>query len=221
MQKIGFLGGTFNPIHNGHIRIALEAYEALELDLVHFVPSFMPVHKSSKDVLDFEIRVDLIKHAIQELELDDIFEVSEHESSLESGSYTYYSLQKWQELHKVKPYFIVGIEDFIKLDSWHNGYELPKFSHFIVVKRASLSSKEFEESIVKFWNGDAKKIADNSYEVYGSTISYFETTRLDISATDIRNASIQGKSLCCLVPRVVEEFILLNNEEVTDIWQGE
>ncbi len=219
MKKIGFFGGTFNPIHLGHLRMALEVYEKCELSALHFVPAYVPVHKSTP-ILDFASRIDLIKIAIEEYNLKDKFFISPHESLLSTASYSYFSLQKWQEGNETKPYFIVGLEDFIKLDTWHNAMDLPKLTNFIVVKRAQYTEEDFHNIIKTFWQESAVQIGTHKYLILGSSIEYIETSRLDISSTMIRKAVCENKNTTCLLPQWVDAYIR-RNKNILDCWNEE
>ncbi len=223
MKKIGFFGGTFNPIHLGHIRMALEVYEKTGLDHLHFVPAPIPPHKKITGLLDFEKRVDFLQLSFKEYTLENIFSVSEHENTMQGPSYTYYSVQLWQELYKLTPYFIVGLEDFLQLPTWHNGLEIPEFTNFIVVKRAHYEEKDFHRAVKNYWQNNtqdyvnAKQIDESSYEVMGNTVEYIETSRMDISSTQIRNAMKEKKSVAALLPESVRHYILKHNE-ILDKW---
>ncbi len=220
-KKVGFFGGTFNPVHIGHIRMALEVYEEIGLSHIHFVPAPIPPHKKVKALLDFQTRVDFLNNSFKEYNLDSYFSVSEHENSMQGPSYSFYSVQLWQELYGQTPYFIVGLEDFLQLENWHNGLEIPRYSNFIVVKRAHYKREDFHTAVERFWlkkdkySDYAQKINDASYSIFGNSIEYLETSRLDISSTQIRNAMIEGKNASLLLPENVRKYVLAHDEIIT------
>lgn len=216
MDKIALLGGTFNPIHNGHLRMALEIYEKCSLSQIHFVPSSIPPHKSTQGLLDFDIRVELLKLAFKEYHLEEIFSLSLHEQKMTGSSYTYNSLQAWQEIHKQRPYFIVGLEDFVKLDTWYRWQELPKHTHFIIVKRSSFTNEDFHAKIKEFWGKEAEKQEEDTYLIYTNTIKYIEIPRLDISSTSIRKAMCEGKDARFLLPESVRNYC--THKSIIDVW---
>ncbi len=217
-MKIGFLGGTFNPIHLGHIRMAIEVYGKCALDSIHFVPAYKPVHKDNSNIISFSTRIDIIDIALEECGLKNKFKISRHENLLKTPSYTYFSLEKWKEEHKIKPYFIVGLEDFLRIDTWHNALELPTLAHFIVVKRANYSIKDFHETITNLWKEKAKKTSDTTYLISDSIVEYIETTRLDISSSKIRKNITTNKSTLCLLPLWADAYIR-RNKNILDIWK--
>ncbi len=219
MKKIGFLGGTFNPIHNAHLRIAIEVQEYCKLDTVHFVPVFKPVHKGADNLLPFEVREQILKIAFHQLTLDDIFHISTHESTMDCPCYTYNSLQTWQKIHNVKPYFIIGLEDFVRLDTWHKGLELPKLAHFIVVNRSHLGLAHFHFGVDSLWGSEAEKLSEYTYSLYDSIIEYIETSFLEISSTHIRNSFLASKNVSCLLPSSVQDYIL-RNSDIIKIWEN-
>ncbi len=217
MKKIGFFGGTFNPIHIGHLRIAFEVYEHFSMDSVHFVPAPLPPHKKVVGLLDYHTRAKLIELSFEELGFDN-FLVSDHENFMSGPSYSYESLQIWQKIHECTPYFILGLEDFVQLHTWHKGLELPKFTNFIVVKRAHFSPKEYHETIHNYWGNKTEKLSDSTYALMGNTIEYFETTRLDISSTKIRKLFCTKKNPVGLVTKNVQSHIE-NNANILEKWK--
>ncbi len=210
MKKIGLFGGTFNPIHIAHLRMALEVYQNCKLDEILFVPAYLPPHKSAKGILSLEIRTKLIRLALEEFQLNPIFDISLHEEKMQGASYTYNSLQLWKEENQHTPYFILGLEDFVRLNTWHNWQELPQLTNFIVVKRAHYSIDDFHSTVQKYWPQATKN--KNLYSIHSNTIEYIESSRLDISSTTIRNAFIEKKDARLLLPQSVHSYIKANQE---------
>ncbi len=219
MQRVGFFGGTFNPVHIAHIRMALEVYEMCNLDNLHFVPAPVPPHKQKAGLLDFATRVKLLKLAFDEYNLHDSFFISEHENTMSGPSYTYDSLQVWAELYKTKPYFIVGLEDFVQLHTWKKGLELSKFTNFIVVKRATYTIADFHNIMSSYWEKSLEKISDSKYSVLGSTIEYLETSRIDVSSTQIRNIMKEKRNVSGLLPESVRHYIQ-DNSMIVETWKS-
>ena len=100
MGKTGILGGTFNPVHNGHLRHALEAGEALGLDRVLLSPCAVPPHKAGAGILPFDLRVDMVRAAVDSIPL---LEVDTLEGEMELPSYTWRTLQEWNRRHPLLP----------------------------------------------------------------------------------------------------------------------
>ena len=122
MKKIGVFGGTFDPIHIGHIYIAYEAYKILELDEVIFMPAGNPPHKKWKDITDEIIRYEMVKKAIEPYSF---FSINNYEIEKKGLSFTYETLRYLHESFKeVELYFITGADCLINLNSWKNINEI-------------------------------------------------------------------------------------------------
>lgn len=129
--RVGLLGGTFNPVHAGHIRHALEVGEALNLERVLLTPAAVPPHKAAAGLLPFALRVELARAAARGASR---LGVNTLEGELDGPSYTFVSLRAWRERHPgVTPFFLMGVEDFAALRSWHRGLELPGLARLVVV----------------------------------------------------------------------------------------
>ena len=115
-MKFGIFGGTFNPIHNGHINIALKIYDKFSLDKILFMPNKIPPHKNIKNVLDEKIRLDMINIAIKNYEFLDI---EDYELKKDNISYTYESLEYLDRIYKgIELFFIIGSDSFLNFDKW-------------------------------------------------------------------------------------------------------
>ena len=152
MGAIGILGGTFNPVHNGHVRHAIEVAEALGLDRVLLMPCAMPPHKESAGLLPFDLRVELLRAAVHGIPFLDVETL---EGELEGPSYTWRTLNEWARLHPGEPlpYFMMGAEAFAALDTWNHGLKLPHVAHLVMVPRGGDDGSVFHESIRSFWPG--------------------------------------------------------------------
>ena len=153
MKKKGIFGGTFDPIHNGHLHIAYEALYKLNLDKVIFIPSGNPPHKTDKVITDATIRYKLVKDVIQN---EKKFEVSDYELKNESLSYTYKTLKHFNEKHEdTEWYFITGADCLMQLDSWKNINEVLSLCNFVVFRRSGYSMEDMlkqKERIEKKFN---------------------------------------------------------------------
>ena len=161
-MRIGILGGTFNPVHNGHLRLAVEAGEALGLDCVLLTPCASPPHKSGNGLLPFDLRVALLREAVRGVPM---LAVNTLEGELVGPSYTWVSLTEWHRRQGAefradesvaperRPFFMMGAESFAALDSWRRGLELPKLAHLVMVPRGGDELALFRESIRRFWPG--------------------------------------------------------------------
>ncbi|MFA6074593.1 MAG: nicotinate-nucleotide adenylyltransferase [Negativicutes bacterium] len=197
MQKIGIFGGTFDPIHNGHLIVAERACESAQLDKVVFVPAYSPPHKqkTADSLTVFEDRYNMTVLAIAGNER---FVVSDIERRLEGLSYTINTIN---ELKKNYPkdtelYFITGMDAICDLLTWRHPEQLLCGCNFLVARRKS------------------NKSLQPVYDVYGdlarSRITIFDSPLIEISATDIRERLQQGKSIKYFMPTSVEKYIYDN-----------
>lgn len=134
MKRVGILGGTFNPIHIGHLSIAHVAYEKLQLDKVVLVPSYLPPHKTSKNVISAHHRYQLV---VQAIEGNPSFEVSDFEIKKEGKSYSIDTVRYLRDQYPkgTKLYFIIGYDSLATLDTWKDIDEILKIVTFVVVNR--------------------------------------------------------------------------------------
>lgn len=200
-RKIGIFGGSFNPVHNGHIKLAKTYYKALELDEILVIPSNIPPHKSVEKPTSAEDRVNMLKLAFKDLSY---VTVSDIEVRLGGKSYTVLTLQ---ELKKLYPddrlYLIVGGDMFLCFDKWRE-YEK-------ILSMCTLCAAPREEGeIIKLLAYQEK--LDPSKE---RTI-ILDVSVLEISSSEIRSKIENKQELKDLVPNEVFEYIvekgLYNND---------
>ncbi len=188
MRKIGILGGTFNPVHFGHIKIAKAAIEKADLDSVIFFPSKNPPHKKNEAILPFDVRINLIKKSLEEEE--NIF-VSDLDDRDEKDTYTYYLLQKLEERYPVtRFYFIIGEDNVSELKTWYKYKYLLEHLNFIVFTRQT-------ENLSKWENLD-----------YLSKLTFYQMQPIDISSSRIRERLKKGESIADSVPKIIETEII-------------
>lgn len=181
-MKIGILGGTFNPIHLGHLIMAEEVADKLNLDKVIFVPTYMPPHKENSDIAPAVDRLKMVKLAIKN---NKRFSVSDIEIRRKGLSYTIDTIREFKKLYpEDELYFIIG-SDLIKyLDSWKDLEEILKLIKFIVATRPGYPLDKIPQHI--------------------STINI---RAIDISAYQIREAIKNNQSFRYLVPDEVYYYI--------------
>lgn len=207
-KKIGLFGGTFDPIHFGHLRAAEEIKEILELDKVYFIPSGVPPHKTVSRITDAQKRLQMIRHAI---EGNPYFDVSVFEIKRDTPSYTIHTLEYFIEtVSDVELYFILGNEQFNDIETWKDYLTLFKLSNFAVITRPGFS--ELDSCKVplalkdefRYYNSIENVI---SYSNKDKEIVFIEIKGIEISSTDIRNFVESNKSIKYLVPNKVESYI--------------
>jgi len=203
---IGILGGSFDPVHFGHLQLALDVYKMLELEQVRLIPSRQPPHRSMP-VASAEQRVTMIKLAIKD---EPGLVVDECELSREGPSYsvdTLIGLRK--ELGDVPLCLIIGMDAFQGIMDWHHWRELFDLCHIIVAQRpgTSASYSDALSSVVTKWKTTSLHNLKSKASGYIYSCSI---TQLDISSSQIRTLITDGKSIKNLTPDAVIEFINAN-----------
>jgi nicotinate-nucleotide adenylyltransferase len=181
-MKIGILGGTFNPIHIGHLILAEEVREKLEFNRIIFVPTYLAPHKDNTDIAPAEYRYEMVKMAIKR---NKYFSVSDIEIKRNGQSYTIDTVREFKRMYlKDELYFIIGSDLLKYLDDWKDLFEIIKMISFIVATRPGYPLEEIP-----------------------SYISTIPIRAVDISGFEIRKAIKEGKSFRYLVPEAVFEYI--------------
>lgn len=196
-MKKAIFGGTFDPIHIGHIHIAYEALYNLHLDKILFMPAGNPPHKKNKKITDAQIRYDLVKKAI---ESEAYFEISDYEINKKDNSYTYETVELFSELqNNIEWYFLIGVDSLMDLDNWKNVDRILSSCKLVVYNRSGFTVEE----VVKKKHYIEQK--------FNKKIIYINMPIIDVSSTGIRNKIKAGRSVNYLLPRGVEEIIHVNN----------
>lgn len=205
-QLIGLLGGTFNPIHFGHLRTAQELADALNFYEVRFIPSANPPHKDKPEV-SAKHRAEMVNLAIAD---NPLFKLDTQELGRAGVSYTIDTLISLREElgENVTLCLVMGSDAFVKLNTWHRWQELLDYCHIVLVQRpkAENPSKLPDELTVYLQDHYTENVADLSEKSAGY-IHMQAVTPLDISATQIRNSLKVGRSVRYLMPNEVIEYI--------------
>ncbi len=218
LERLGILGGTFNPIHMGHLVVAEEVRERFSLDRVLFVPSYIPPHKSV-DVAPAKERLAMVRLAIKG---NPFFGLSDVEVRRGTRSYTVDTLKELNASVQASLYFLIGSEAFLQLHSWKQPPELFRYAQFVVMERAGrvLSIEEMEDYLnefharfpeVEFYHqgkvGDLHVFTVQG-EGFDSKIYLTPVVNIGISSTGIRRRLREGRSIKYRVPPEVESLIL-------------
>lgn len=201
---IGIIGGTFDPIHMGHLRPALEIAELLSLKEVRFIPSATPPHRWQPEA-SAKQRLEMVKLATQD---ESIFLVDEREHQREGASYTVDTLTSIRkELGNNDPLcMIIGYDAFQSFTQWHDWQGILTLCHLVVSSRPGYQSATLEEWVNKRLTKQAEALQKNS----AGLIYFAEVTSLDISATYIRKQLSNGLSSRYLTTKAVNNFIKRN-----------
>lgn len=192
-MKVGILGGTFDPIHFGHLATAESVREIFALDEVLFIPSARPPHKVERHVTPDVHRLMMTYLATRSNEK---FTVSPMEFLREGLSYTLDTMNALTEKFgaAAELFFIIGADSMADLSKWYRARELVSKVHFIATKRPGV---EVDFPALEEFFGEERM----------AHIHKVETPGLEISSTDIRERVRAGRSIKYLVPEVVEEYI--------------
>jgi nicotinate-nucleotide adenylyltransferase len=212
-EKAGLFGGTFDPIHLGHLRAAEEIREDLSLDRIIFIPAAIPPHKDKTHITPSLQRLEMLKLALSD---NPLFEICDYELKNRTMSYTVDTLRYLNaEYPDTEYYFILGNELFSEIETWKEYKELFKLSNFVVITRPGYSGESVDKLPLALKNDFGYyKEKENviSYRDQNSKIIAFTKIRgLEISSTEIRHCVAGGKSIKYLVPAAVEEYLLENN----------
>ena len=209
MQLIGLLGGTFNPIHNGHLRLAQELADALNFNEVRFIPSANPPHKTVPKV-SAQHRAAMVQLAISD---NPLFNLDIRELDRLGASYTIDTLISLQEElgGSVALCLIMGSDAFAKLNTWHRWQALLDYCHIILVQRPTSATQPqlADELSVLLHDHYTENVSDLADENAGY-IHMQKITALDITATNIRAQLESGYSPRYLMPDNVLDYIKNN-----------
>ncbi len=205
-KLIGILGGTFNPIHYGHLRMAQELVDALNFSEVRFIPSANPPHKAIPDVSAAH-RAEMVRLAISD---NPMFTLDTRELERAGASYTIDTLISLQEeLGKnIRLCLMMGSDAFLKINTWARWQELLDYCHIILVQRPNLADQpKLPEELTALLHD---RYTENVDDLTSKTIGYIHMqaiTPLDISATKIRESYKNDVSSRYLMPEKVIEYI--------------
>jgi nicotinate-nucleotide adenylyltransferase len=206
--RIALYGGTFDPFHNGHLRIAIEVKEAFDLPEIVLLPALNPPHKPGRPVSDAAHRLAMVRAAVDGLPG---FVVSDAEIRRNGPSYTLHTVREFQAAHPgAGILFVMGADSFAEIGSWHRCEELLAACDFVVLPRPGTGPDatrppgvrvELEQPHCYSWAGAA-------YRLPGGKRAFCPTVpALEIASSAIRERIRSGRCIRGLVPPAVEEYI--------------
>lgn len=211
-ERIGILGGTFNPIHAGHVKAAVEVQRIFSLDKVLLIPSYIPPHKETPDIAPPHCRLQMVKLAVASYPR---FIPSSVEIDAKGRSYSVLTLSKLKRRYPdALMFFILGMDAFLEIRTWRDYKKVLEQCHFIVISRPGYDLKdakhvlgeEYADRIIRISNSpklDPSLLQD-------SKIFLISIPSLDIASKAIRKKIKKGESISDLVDRSVEEYIRSN-----------
>jgi len=209
--RVGILGGTFNPIHLGHLRAAEEVVEALRLERMIFVPSASPPHKThraSDPIAPAATRLEWVRIAIGD---NPRFEVDPIEVERNGPSYSIDTLVEiGNRVAPSRPVFTIGQDAFIEIDSWREPERIFEIAHFAVITRPPVALLSLADWLPRCIAADAEPSPDGQFAQNRRTqnwIRLIDITALDISSSDVRRRIRAGLSVRYLLPPAVAEAV--------------
>lgn len=194
-RVLGIMGGTFNPIHYGHLVAAETARVDFSMEKIIFVPSSIPPHKMREGLIDARLRYQMTELAVAS---NPHFEVSPVELERPGPSYTVDTVLEFRKTYGVgcDVFFITGADAILEILSWKDAEYLLSLCSFVAVTRPGYDVEKLKQ-----------RISDIQLR-YGATIHMLSAPGVAISSTGIRERCAKGKSIKYLVPESVEEFIM-------------
>jgi nicotinate-nucleotide adenylyltransferase len=215
-KKIGLLGGTFDPVHNGHLAVASHVLHVLDLNSILFIPAAHPPHKAGhadgRQISAFAHRIAMLERALKG---NNAFVISDIEVKRSSPSYSIDTINLLipQIGQKADLFFIIGADAFLEIDTWKRYQELPTLVHFVVISRPAYSPRKVGEIIDQNFAGYTYDPAREIWSSPGSRGSFIlqHMEPVPISSTEIRARIRNGKEIGGLVPAPVEDYIRKQN----------
>lgn len=225
MKRIGIMGGTFNPIHNGHLAIAEAARAQFSLEKVLFMPSGVPYMKERQKVMPIDIRCEMTALAIADYPYFELSDLEASDAVHGKNTYTFETLQKLRYADpEASYYFILGADSLYAIENWKNPTVI--FQNCTILAAVRAAGSELDTRPRHTFTGEASKPTKSDAhaqnksawqhlcrqilylrEKYHASIELLEFAEMDISSTQIREKAQHGESVCGLVPEAVERYI--------------
>ena len=207
--RLGLFGGAFNPIHLGHLRAAIEIQEAFSLNRILFIPTAVPPHKETWNLLPFAHRLKMVRLAIAG---HPFLKASDIEKQKEGKSYSIRTLRYFKQIYgsQVELFFIIGIDAFLEINTWREYRNLFKLCHFVVMDRPGYRRNRVKEFLLQEIAPDMTYYPKENRFLHpsGSSIYLFPITLMNISSTQIRRLRQRNQSIRYLLPEKVEDYII-------------
>ncbi len=194
-MKIGIMGGTFDPIHNGHLMLGETAYRQFQLDEVWFMPNGNPPHKKQSNIgTDANTRMEMVKLAI---EGKSYFKLQDYEVMKQSVSCTYQTLEHFKEVYSEDEfYYIIGADSLFSIERWvHPELIFPNCVVLAACRNQVNTSEEMNRQITYLCNK------------FDARIEFLVSPLIDVSSSELRERIRRGESIQELVPQGVNDYI--------------
>jgi len=202
---VGLLGGTFDPIHNGHLQLAEAAKSSCGMVRVFLIPAALPPHKKQEAVSAGDHRLAMLRETLVDHESIDVCTV---EMDRNGPSYTFDTLKQFKDEYEAKfeLYFIIGCDAFLEIETWYRWQDLLRSTNFIVAVRKHYNLSDVKALLSR--NG-LKECLETGLRWQGTAnhILLLDTSIDDISSTEVRRRIRSGQSWRHLVPEKVSAYI--------------
>lgn len=196
-EKIGVFGGTFNPVHTGHLLIAENAYDEFGLDKVLIIPAHIPPHKREEHILPDEVRMAMIREAVRDVPY---FVPCDYEIRKAGVSYTSDTLNGLSELYpNARFYLIMGADSLMAIENWHHPEDIIKSAHILAAAR--------DDADIKRLRAQAQYLKER---YTGAQISVLGVPKMEVSSTIIRERIQKKRTIRYFVPEAVRQYIMAN-----------
>jgi nicotinate-nucleotide adenylyltransferase len=214
-ERLGLFGGSFNPIHNGHLAIARDVRERMQLSRILFIPTGDPPHKPNRSLAPASVRLEMVRLAIADTP---VFNVSPIEVHRTGKSYSIDTVREIRGQHgrSCELFFIIGLDAFLEFPTWRAPEEILRICHFVIVPRPGRLFQTLAgmpllpnldlEPLVQLDTGILRRLEIAVPDAPG--ITCLPLSPCPISASDIRQRIRGGPSLANMLPPPVESYIL-------------
>jgi len=207
--KIGLFGGTFNPIHLGHIKAAEIVANKFSLDKLYFIPSYIPPHKESVQIASPRQRLRMVELAVEPFPH---FYPSSIEIDAGGKSYSILTLKKIKAQYpEAKMLFLLGVDAFLEIETWRDYENVLEQCSFIIMSRPQFHLEGAHEVLSKKYSQRIVDLSGNKAPIYiedsANLIYLVPIQALDISSTEVRERANRNQSIEDLVPESVEHYI--------------
>lgn len=194
MKRIGIMGGTFDPVHNGHLLLGRQAYHEYGLDEIWYMPSHIPPHKRDHPITDSNDRIAMLRLALADMPY---CTVSEFEMEREGTTYTAHTLSLLKEEYPdYHFFFIIGADSLYQIERWYHPEQVMKLATLLV------SVREYEDA-----DRPIERQAAYLSGKYGADIRLLHNKEVDFASAHIRKRVLEGKDISKDVPEAVKEYI--------------
>jgi len=208
-KRIGLFGGTFDPIHCGHVKAVESVQNIFSFDRILFIPSYIPPHKESVDVASAEHRLKMVELALSSFNR---FFPSSIEIDARGTSYSIVTLNRIKEMYpQTEVFFLLGIDAFLEIDTWKDYEAVLEQCSFIVMNRPGFRLADAKKILTEKYNQRMVEVSGpiekEDEELFSHKIYLLSIDTLDISSSEVREKVGKNQSIESLVPENVENYI--------------